>query len=105
MVGRSVIEHSRRHTLHHRIAALHGDDRVDQDRRRAFARHRNPVLPAVDHDGNRSAGDYRGLASEYLFGPAETPRSEEHTSELQSRETISYAVFCLKKKNILAENL
>jgi len=22
-------------------------------------------------------------------------RSEEHTSELQSRETISYAVFCL----------
>ena len=26
-------------------------------------------------------------------------RSEEHTSELQSRETISYAVFCLKKKN------
>ena len=27
-----------------------------------------------------------------------TVRSEEHTSELQSRETISYAVFCLKKK-------
>src|SRR5216110_3957791 len=27
------------------------------------------------------------------------PRSEEHTSELQSRELISYAVFCLKKKN------
>src|SRR5216110_352977 len=26
------------------------------------------------------------------------PRSEEHTSELQSRELISYAVFCLKKK-------
>ena len=26
-------------------------------------------------------------------------RSEEHTSELQSRETRSYAVFCLKKKN------
>ena len=25
-------------------------------------------------------------------------RSEEHTSELQSRETISYDVFCLKKK-------
>src|SRR5216110_329315 len=27
-------------------------------------------------------------------------RSEEHTSELQSRELISYAVFCLKKKNL-----
>ena len=25
-------------------------------------------------------------------------RSEEHTSELQSQATISYAVFCLKKK-------
>src|SRR3546814_8390549 len=27
-------------------------------------------------------------------------RSEEHTSELQSLIRISYAVFCLKKKNI-----
>src|SRR5213083_3337106 len=26
-------------------------------------------------------------------------RSEEHTSELQSLAVISYAVFCLKKKN------
>src|SRR3546814_3771934 len=29
-----------------------------------------------------------------------TKRSEEHTSELQSLMRISYAVFCLKKKNI-----
>src|SRR3546814_2262065 len=28
-------------------------------------------------------------------------RSEEHTSELQSLMRISYAVFCLKKKNII----
>ena len=27
--------------------------------------------------------------------------SEEHTSELQSQSTISYAVFCLKKKTNL----
>src|SRR3546814_5945313 len=27
------------------------------------------------------------------------PRSEEHTSELQSLMRISYAVFCLKQKN------
>ena len=27
-------------------------------------------------------------------------RSEEHTSELQSRDSISYAVFCLKKKGV-----
>src|SRR3546814_7265349 len=32
-----------------------------------------------------------GVTSEY--------RSEEHTSELQSLMRISYAVFCLKKKN------
>src|SRR3546814_9248458 len=30
--------------------------------------------------------------------PAPSPRSEEHTSELQSLMRISYAVFCLKKK-------
>src|SRR3546814_8235804 len=29
----------------------------------------------------------------------EAHRSEEHTSELQSLMRISYAVFCLKKKN------
>src|SRR3546814_5032593 len=32
------------------------------------------------------------------FAPG-TARSEEHTSELQSLMRISYAVFCLKKKN------
>src|SRR3546814_1021994 len=33
-----------------------------------------------------------------LRRPGMTPRSEEHTSELQSLMRISYAVFCLKKK-------
>src|SRR3546814_2957037 len=32
-------------------------------------------------------------------------RSEEHTSELQSLMRISYAVFCLKKKNINHDKL
>src|SRR3546814_2214151 len=31
-------------------------------------------------------------------------RSEEHTSELQSLMRISYAVFCLKKKNTSTNN-
>src|SRR3546814_3233186 len=31
-------------------------------------------------------------------------RSEEHTSELQSLMRISYAVFCLKKKNTRTNN-
>src|SRR3546814_9836304 len=34
-----------------------------------------------------------------LPGLIEPRRSEEHTSELQSLMRISYAVFCLKKKN------
>src|SRR3546814_8184179 len=36
--------------------------------------------------------------------PADHRRSEEHTSELQSLMRISYAVFCLKKKNIKKQN-
>src|SRR5213594_1844876 len=32
-------------------------------------------------------------------------RSEEHTSELQSRTLISYAVFCLKKKKKKQKNI
>src|SRR3546814_12599059 len=41
---------------------------------------------------SRSAAGFQ-----FSFGPAN--RSEEHTSELQSLMRISYAVFCLKKKN------
>src|SRR3546814_4548795 len=33
---------------------------------------------------------------------AQTDRSEEHTSELQSLMRISYAVFCLKKKKTIS---
>src|SRR3546814_10060604 len=33
------------------------------------------------------------------FWAPQAARSEEHTSELQSLMRISYAVFCLKKKN------
>src|SRR3546814_11424452 len=36
----------------------------------------------------------------HLRGEQLRGRSEEHTSELQSLMRISYAVFCLKKKNI-----
>src|SRR3546814_1869503 len=44
----------------------------------------------------------RAIMPEFFspFGAADywTARSEEHTSELQSLMRISYAVFCLKKK-------
>src|SRR3546814_2385616 len=39
----------------------------------------------------------RGAVKRVLHGGHD--RSEEHTSELQSLMRISYAVFCLKKKN------
>src|SRR3546814_9655053 len=35
---------------------------------------------------------------------SKAPRSEEHTSELQSLMRISYAVFCLKKKTYTINN-
>src|SRR6059058_1534167 len=49
-----------------------------------------PISPTPEPACGR--GD-RGCASVHDSG-----RSEEHTSELQSRNDISYAVFCLKKK-------
>src|SRR3546814_7299748 len=77
---------------------------------------------AMDYISTRGSAptlDFRaatlaGLASDGgLYVPAQWPRlsedeiralagldrSEEHTSELQSLMRISYAVFCLKKKN------
>src|SRR3546814_6234135 len=44
--------------------------------------------------GGRGVG--RGIARAFAAAGAS---SEEHTSELQSLMRISYAVFCLKKKN------
>src|SRR3546814_4956540 len=45
----------------------------------------------------------RQRLEQMLFGGGR--RSEEHTSELQSLMRISYAVFCLKKKNITTTNI
>src|SRR3546814_10522714 len=39
-----------------------------------------------------------------ISGSSDSGRSEEHTSELQSLMRISYAVFCLKKKNSTSIN-
>src|SRR3546814_1149729 len=42
----------------------------------------------------------QGLIAAHPSGDPHDPgRSEEHTSELQSLMRISYAVFCLQKKN------
>src|SRR3546814_4866791 len=62
------------------------------------------------HAGDSTVGMYSPIMSSlYTLGSVRRPRtmvailftrprSEEHTSELQSLMRISYAVFCLKKK-------
>src|ERR1043166_9843072 len=46
----------------------------------------------------RSVRHYRDRCAYRRRRGCASSRSEEHTSELQSRFGISYAVFCLKKK-------
>src|SRR3546814_3600096 len=62
------------------------------------------------HHFHRSGGDEStGMIAPASAGKCAAPtppsaRSEEHTSELQSLMRISYAVFCLKKKNKTTTN-
>src|SRR3546814_5126810 len=65
---------------------------------------RDPI--AIDANALEVAGIhpslFRRIPSAFLShlpGCIAAERSEEHTSELQSLMRISYAVFCLKKKN------
>src|SRR3546814_10823259 len=57
----------------------------------------------ADHISERRQGDgelpRRGGRRRAVAIKRYVARSEEHTSELQSLMRISYAVFCLKKKN------
>src|SRR3546814_6486557 len=87
----------------------HTADELDEhDRERAHDRHvRAP--PERQQDAERQRGGDTGDANHHVQREAAEPgrlhrlqpepRSEEHTSELQSLMRISYAVFCLKKKN------
>src|SRR3546814_6500584 len=52
--------------------------------------------------GSKAVAAHNG-AKRLHHGP-DIPRSEEHTSELQSLMRISYAVFCLKKKKKTENN-
>src|SRR3546814_10522409 len=67
------------------------------------------LLPVLRPGSNviyvSSRGAQSVVRSYVALGPSKSLgeasiRSEEHTSELQSLMRISYAVFCLKKKNI-----
>src|SRR3546814_7191514 len=61
------------------------------------------VKLSTGNSSGPSNHDQQHRTSGYRAGPSAVaerhPRSEEHTSELQSLMRISYAVFCLKKKN------
>src|SRR3546814_8345629 len=48
---------------------------------------------------NRSEAEHFVADDPMTLAGVRAVRSEEHTSELQSLMRISYAVFCLKKKN------
>src|SRR3546814_6398929 len=63
---------------------------------RTMARTRNSVLLQKAQFRTWIA---RGIVAGQSVGAGHIRRSEEHTSELQSLMRISYAVFCLKKKN------
>ena len=78
---------------------------ADADFRKAVHRDRIQLRLPQPSPGRGRAADRRlrlppelGRSVPLFAGPAfGTDRSEEHTSELQSRTQISYAVFCLKK--------
>src|SRR3546814_2166154 len=64
-----------------------------RQRRHAEAQRLGRTEHRVGTQPHRIEPDERGAV------PPALGRSEEHTSELQSLMRISYAVFCLKKKN------
>src|SRR3546814_6759426 len=65
-------------------------------RRSDRSRTRRRVLQGQRYIGRRRRRRVRQVPRRDRSG---AHRSEEHTSELQSLMRISYAVFCLKKKN------
>src|SRR3546814_8591873 len=75
------------------------EKRVADDRR--MHGEADPAGEAVDDSAILHVGTEQAKLFARCFQPAHSlsPRSEEHTSELQSLMRISYAVFCLKKKN------
>src|SRR3546814_3167242 len=102
----------RAHATCHRIARLRqhgrqagvniaGNALALRDRRHAHQQCKFIAANTADqifaaHDRGYPLGE---STQDFVAGKVAGTRSEEHTSELQSLMRISYAVFCLKKKN------
>src|SRR3546814_8865547 len=70
--------------------------------RHAIIGARGVIELIADHHDHRDRRHHRGEAREpEIAEVGKAERSEEHTSELQSLMRISYAVFCLKKNNLI----
>src|SRR3546814_4426765 len=65
--------------------------------RKGCRRNRIRLIPGDDRPARAPRSTAEGNSRPQR--PTGATRSEEHTSELQSLMRISYAVFCLKKKN------
>src|SRR3546814_5620920 len=65
--------------------------------RRHIPLHAN--LTKLEQARRAKAAPSRAADSREFRVTTKDPRSEEHTSKLQTLMRISYAVFCLKKKN------
>src|SRR3546814_3705076 len=74
-----------------------GDD--DDDRQEHAERRRGPFGRNRKRRSQQRQGEHRGDLHHAMVEIGYACRSEEHTSELQSLMRISYASFCLKKKN------
>src|SRR3546814_7923590 len=68
------------------------------DRATPYRHSADEVLRALGTDAQSGLSRAEARARLERFGRNLLARSEEHTSELQSLMRISYAVFCLKKK-------
>src|SRR3546814_9805876 len=84
---------SREHQVRRDLRLL-GKPGRNQPRRRSHPSNRRRV-----QDAARLHAPRVDVATAPRTARSGATRSEEHTSELQSLMRISYAVFCLKKKN------
>src|SRR3546814_7986100 len=111
----NLVDFSKRRIGQHiaQHGALHRHQRVDRNafrvrrKRRECMQEADTILPRFAHPDYAAATDVDSGTADIVqriepileCSRGDDIRSEEHTTELQSLMRISYAVFCLKKKN------